>query len=182
MSEPYIAQIMIFAFNFAPRNWAFCNGALLPIAQNQALFSIIGTTYGGDGRTTFALPNIQDSSVMSIGQGPGLSNYVLGQTSGVAEVTLTQTQMPAHTHTVSGSNANNPPDFKLAPIQNDWIGGRVGGTGNKDFLFATDPGASQTFASSVISVSGGSLPHMNEQPYLGMNYCIALYGIFPSRN
>lgn len=181
MSQPYIGQVTIFAFSFAPRNWAFCNGAQIAIAQNQALFSIVGTTYGGDGRVTFGLPNIQDSTAMSIGQGPGLSNYVLGQTSGVAEVTLTQQQIPQHNHIASGMGTAKPSDLTLAPNQNYWMGTREGG-GATDFLFAATPGTGQSFAGSVIGQTGSSIPHLNEQPYLGMNYCIALYGIFPSRN
>ncbi|MEJ0026241.1 MAG: tail fiber protein [Rhizomicrobium sp.] len=181
MSEPYVGQIAIFAFNFAPRNWSFCNGALVPIAQNEALFTILGTTYGGDGRNTFGLPNIQDSTVMNIGQGPGLSNYVLGQHSGSAEVTLTQNQIPLHSHAVNGQNAAQPTAFELVPQTSYWVGSREGGA-KTDFQFTPNPAAGQTFAPSVISVTGGSLPHNNEQPYLGMNYCIALYGIFPSRN
>lgn len=180
MSQPYVGQIMIFAFNFAPRDYAFCAGQLVPISQNAALFAIVGTTYGGNGTTTFALPNIQDHTVMNIGQGPGLSNYVLGQTSGTAEVTLNSTQMPTHNHTLSGIGANAPTAYVPTPAPNFWIGNREGG-GKTDLLFAPAPGAT-TFASQAISVTGGNLPHMNEQPYLGMNYCIALYGIFPSRN
>jgi microcystin-dependent protein len=180
MSQPYIGQVTIFAFSFAPRNWAFCNGALIAISQNQALFSIVGTTYGGDGRVTFGLPNLQDQTVMSIGQGPGLSNYALGQTSGVAEVTLTQQQIPPHSHVASGMGAKAA-DFTLAPNQNYWMGAREAG-GATDYMFAATPGTGQSFAGSVIGQAGSSIPHMNEQPYLGMNYCIALYGIFPSRN
>jgi microcystin-dependent protein len=175
MTQPYIGQITIFGFSFAPRNWAFCNGALLPIVQYQALFSIIGTTYGGDGRTTFALPNIQNNAVMNMGQGPGLPNYALGETSGVPTVTLSQQQMPSHTHTVSAMGGTA---FTLEPEQNDWIGSREGGPAG-DFLFSTAPGSGQTFASQVITFSGSSLAHENMQPFLGMNYCIAVYGIFP---
>lgn len=178
MTQPYIGQITIYAFNFAPRNWAFCNGNQIAIAQNQALFAILGTTYGGNGIQTFALPNIQDRTVMGTGQSPGTSNYVLGQQSGVDEVTLSQTQMPQHNHTVSAIGGNV---YTLAPLQNDYIGSREGGA-SKDFLFSTAPGAGETFAPATISVTGSSISHMNEQPYLGMNYCIALYGIFPSRN
>lgn len=178
MSEPYIAQVAIFGFNFAPRNYAFCNGQLLPISQNQALFSLIGTTYGGDGRTTYGLPNIQDQTVVNIGQGPGLSNYVLGQTAGVAEVTVSQNQMPIHSHTVSASAADKPTDYVLPVANGDWIGKQDTGTA-KQFAPAGD---GSTFAAPTIAMAGGSLAHQNEQPYLGLNYCIALYGIFPSRN
>lgn len=177
MSEPYIGQIMIFSFNFAPRNWAFCQGQLVAIAQNQALFSIVGTTYGGDGRTTFGLPNIQDAGVVNIGQGPGLSNYVLGETAGVAEVTVTQNQIPAHTHTASGSAATANTGY-VNPVQNGYWMGKES-RGGSLFLPSSD---GSKFAAQTIAPTGGSLPHQNEQPYLGMNYCIALYGIFPSRS
>lgn len=181
MTQPYVGEVTIYAFNFAPRDWAFCNGAQLAIAQNAALFSIIGTTYGGNGTTTFALPNIQNNAVMAQGQSPGLSNYVLGQLSGQETVTLNQQQMPAHNHTVSGYAPAAATDFKLAPAQNYWIGSRAGGS-STSFLFAQNPGANQFFAAQVVSTSGGNQPHMNQQPYIGMNFCIALYGIFPSRN
>jgi microcystin-dependent protein len=179
--QPYVAQVMIFGFNFPPRSWAFCNGALLSITQNQALFSLIGTTYGGDGRLNFALPNIQDGAVMAQGQGPGTSSYALGQKSGVSDVTLLPANLPTHTHTVSGLADPTATDFKMAPAQGDWIGNRVGGP-PADVLFATAPAAGQAFAPQTITFTGGSLPHANEQPYLCMNYCIALSGIFPSRN
>jgi microcystin-dependent protein len=178
MSQPYVGQIMIFAFNFAPRDWSFCNGAVIPISQNTALFSIIGTTYGGNGVTTFALPNIQDACVVATGQGPGLTNYALGQTAGVADVTLTQSQMPAHNHTVDASAADVIADYVLPVDQGYWIGKQATGSG---ILFAQAPDGN-TLAAQTITMAGGSLPHMNEQPYLGMNYCIAQYGIFPSRN
>jgi microcystin-dependent protein len=177
MSEPYIGQIGIFAFNFAPRNWSFCNGALVPIAQNQALFSIIGTTYGGNGTTNFALPNIQDTCVVATGQGPGLSNYVLGETAGAAEVTLTQQQMPQHNHQVDTIAADVNTDYAQTVVQSAWIGKQFKGGA----LFNPTPDGN-TFAVQTIAIAGGSLPHMNEQPYLGMNYCIAQYGVFPSRN
>jgi microcystin-dependent protein len=176
MSEPYIGQIMIFGFNFAPQNWLFCNGALLSIAQNQALFAIIGTTYGGNGISTFAVPNLQDSSAVSSGQGPGLSNYALGEVAGIANVTLTQPQMPAHNHTASGSSAKAIADYVLGVQNGYWIGDTRSGS-----MFTASSDGS-TFGGQTISIAGGSLPHPNEQPYLGMNYCIAQFGIFPSRS
>lgn len=177
MSEPYVAQVMIFAFDFAPRNWAFCNGAVLPISQNQALFSLVGTTYGGDGRTTFALPNLQDGGVMNFGQGPGLSNYSLGERSGVATVTLTENQLPAHNHVVNVTGASARADYELAPANGYWIGNRA----DSGELFATAPGGGAALAPQTISAAGGSQSHDNHQPYLGMNYCIALGGVFPMR-
>ena len=179
MSEPYIGQIMIFGFNFAPQNWLFCNGALLPIAQNQALFAIIGTTYGGNGISTFAVPNLQDSGAVSSGQGPGLSNYALGEVAGIANVTLTQQQMPAHNHTASGSAAATAAGYVVGVQNGYWMGEGDSGAAS---LFAASPDGTSKFAAQTISVAGGSLPHPNEQPYLGMNYCIAQFGIFPSRS
>ncbi len=178
MSQPYIAQIAIFGFNFAPRDWSFCNGALVPISQNDALFALIGTTYGGNGVSTFALPNIQDRTVVNAGQGPGLSNYALGQPVGVAEVTLTQDQLPSHSHIANATAAAAQNDYVLPVAQNDWMGQHTVGAG---VLFAP-AGDGSMFNAQTINTSGGSLPHQNEQPYLGMNYCIALYGIFPARN
>ena len=180
MTEPYVAQVQIFGFNFAPRDWAFCNGAQMAISQNQALFSLIGTTYGGNGMTTYALPNIQDGGVMNIGQGPGLSNYDLGQHSGASEVGLNSNQIPNHTHGVSAMGAKST-DYELAPKQNYWIGTREGGAAN-DTLFSSNSTPGASFGAQVISIAGSSTPHQNEQPYLGMNFCIALYGVFPSRN
>jgi microcystin-dependent protein len=176
MSEPYIGQIMIFGFNFAPQNWLFCNGALVSIAQNQALFAVIGTTYGGNGISTFAVPNLQDSGAVGSGQGPGLSNYVLGQTVGIANVTLTQPQMPTHNHTASASAAKAATDYVLPVANGNWMGETKGGS-----LFIPN-GDGSTFASQTIAMAGGSLPHLNEQPYLGMNYCMAQFGIFPTRS
>lgn len=178
MSEPYVGQITLYGFNFAPRNFSFCNGALVPISQNQALFSIIGTTYGGNGIQTFGLPNTQDSSIVGQGQSPGTSNYVLGQTVGADSVTLQTQQMPMHSHIANGSTANAPANYVLTVAQGFWLGQHDTGAG----LQFTPAGDGSTFAASTITTAGGSQPHMNEQPYLGMNYCIALYGIFPSRN
>lgn len=176
MAEPYVGQIAIFGFNFAPQNWVFCNGALMSIAQNQAFFAIIGTYYGGDGRTTFAVPNIGNSSVVNQGQGPGLSSYVIGETAGITDVTLISQQMPTHTHVANGTAGSA---YGLTVANGSWMGQSE--TGNA-YLFAPSPGGGVNLAQATISIAGGSLPHTNEQPYLGMNYCIAQYGIFPSRN
>jgi microcystin-dependent protein len=174
MSEPYIGQIAIFGFNFAPQNWVFCNGALMSISQNAAFFSVIGTYYGGNGTTTFAVPNIQNCGAVGWGQGPGLSNYVIGQTIGTADVTLTQAQMPAHTHFVNSSAGSS----YVQPVANSsWIGAIV----DRGELFLASPDGS-TFASQTIGTQGGSQPHNNQQPFLGMNFCIAQYGIFPTRS
>jgi len=169
MSEPFIAEIKIFAGTFAPRSWAFCNGQLLPIAQNTALFSLVGTTYGGDGRTTFALPNLQGRAPMHPGSGPGLSPRRLGQSGGTEAVSLNETQLPAHSHTMNGipnaSQAN--PDASH-------------GLGNAP-MYAT-PGTTVAMGVDAIGATGGSQTHNNMQPYLAINYIIALQGLYPSRS
>jgi microcystin-dependent protein len=176
MAEPYVGQIAIFGFNFAPLNWVFCNGALMAISQNQAFFAIIGTTYGGNGITTFGVPNIGNSGVVNQGQGPGLSNYAIGETAGVTDVTLTSQQTPTHTHNANGTAGSA---YGLTVANGSWMG--QSDTGNA-LLFESAPAGGVNLAQATISIAGGSLPHSNEQPYLGMNYCIAQYGIFPSRN
>jgi microcystin-dependent protein len=178
--DVYIGMIGLFGFDFAPRGWMFCNGQLMSIAQNQALFTLIGTTYGGDGITTFALPNLQSRVPLCFGQGPGLSHYDIGQASGTEHVTLLQTQMPQHNHLleVSGSPAttNNPSGAVLAVASGELSSGE--GAVNVSTYGATP----NTLAHpQSISVAGGSQPHENMQPYLAMNYCIAVEGIFPSR-
>ena len=174
MTQPYIGQMMIFGFNFAPRDYAFCNGQLVAISQNTALFSILGTTYGGDGQTTFGLPNLQEKAVMNIGQGAGLSNYTLGEVTGVTTVTLQTTQIPGHNHTVSATAGTT---VSLSPQANGWFG-----TAALPGKIFSDVAPSAAFALTALSSSGGGLAHNNQQPYLAMNYCIALFGIFPTRN
>ena len=166
-----IGEIRMFAGNFAPRSWAFCNGQLLSIAQNTALFSILGTTYGGNGQTTFGLPDLRGRVPVSSGQGPGLSSYTLGEQGGVEAVTLLSTQIPAHTH---GIGANSGLGTQAAP-------------GNTRYIAASDRRDNQFADSSNTSLApttsaGGSQPHSNLQPYLTVNFIIALQGIFPSRN
>lgn len=176
MSEPYVAQIALFGFNFAPISYAFCNGALVAISQNEALFTLIGTTYGGNGTTNFALPDLRDHSALSTGQGPGLSNYVLGQNVGTPQVSLVSSQIPQHNHIINASDAVAASDYTLAPQPNGWYGARAAGANLFDTVSNT------TMAMNSITLTGGSLPHSNEQPYLGLNYCIALYGIYPTQN
>ena len=171
MSEPFIAEIRIFPGNFAPRSWAFCNGQLLPISQNTALFSLLGTTYGGDGRTTFALPDLQGRAPMHPGQGPGLSLRDLGQTDGVETVTLLESEMPHHAHTLSADNALGN---SRSPAGNS-LARAVGG------LAYRAPSSLVAMSDQALSISGGSLPHNNMQPYLVLNFIIALQGIFPAR-
>ncbi len=169
MSQSYIGQIQSFGFNFAPRNWAFCNGQIMSIAQNTALFSLLGTTYGGNGQTTFALPDLRGRASMHYGQGPGLSNYTIGETAGQETVTLITTEMPAHTHALnaaSGGKLNN------VPAANNLGGANIYTNASLDSVL--DP--------LTIGTAGGSQPHQNMQPYLVLNWCICINGIFPSRN
>lgn len=174
MSEPFVAEIRIFAGNFAPRGWAFCNGQLLPISQNTALFSLIGTTYGGDGRSTTALPNLQGRAPMHPGRGPGLTSRRLGERGGVETVTLSEAQMPQHTHQMhaSGRPANNDD-----PAADRYLG--TAGSANAAYH---SPANLVTMDSRSLESSGGSQPHNNMQPYLTINFIIALVGLYPSRS
>ena len=173
MSEPFVAEIRIFAGNFAPRGWAFCNGQLLPVSQNTALFSLIGTTYGGDGRSTTALPNLQGRAPMQPGRGPGLTDRRLGQRGGVETVTLTEAQMPNHTHTLRARNA--PASANAPSDQTSLARSSLGNAYHEG-----TPDAS--LADQALLSTGGSQPHNNLQPYLTMNFIIALVGLYPSRS
>lgn len=174
MSEPFIGQIQIFPYTFAPRGWAFCRGQLLSIAQNTALFSLLGTTYGGNGQTTFALPDLQGRAPVSAGQGPGLSAYTLGQVAGSENTTLNIQQMPAHNHIVAPF-ANSSEGGSATPA-----GGYMGKTGG-DAIYAPNHDNSPMGATPS-GQTGGNQPFSIMQPYLVLNFCIALEGIFPSRN
>ena len=167
MSQPFIGQIVLFAGNFAPRGWALCNGQLLPISQNTALFSILGTTYGGNGQTTFALPDLRGRVAVSSGQGPGLTPRSLGEMAGSETVTLTASQMPAHTHAVNATNNGQTTNRPQSAVP------AKGGT------YST---ASPDTTMNAVGNAGGSQPHDNLPPYTTLNYIIALEGIFPSRN
>lgn len=174
MADPFVAEIRIFPFNFAPRGWAWCDGQLMPLSQNTALFSLLGTTYGGDGRSNFALPDLQGRAPMQPGQGPGLSLHDLGESGGSETVTLLESEIPAHSHSMNGqgsnANLNDPSGAVLA---------RAFGGGN---LYKQSAGANLTpLSDQSIAPAGGDQPHNNMQPYLGMNYIIALEGIYPSR-
>jgi microcystin-dependent protein len=172
VSEPFIGEIKMVGFNFAPRGYAQCNGQILPIAQNTALFSLLGTTYGGNGQTTFALPDLRSRIPIHTGQGPGLSNYSLGQASGTETVTLTANQLPPHNHTVNASTtatSKNPTNNVPA----------VTGAGSS---YADAPSPSTTMNAGMVTGGGSGQPHDNVQPYLCINFVIALEGIFPSRN
>jgi microcystin-dependent protein len=172
MSDPFVAEIRILACNFAPTGWAMCNGQLLPISQNTALFSLLGTYYGGDGKSTFALPNLQGSAPIHQGQGNGLSLYDLGQTGGSETVTLIQSELPAHAHQASGASGSGP----TSPANNTW-GTGVGRTPPPTYV----DGSPNVTMGNVMSLAGGSQPHNNLQPYLALNFCIAMQGIFPPR-
>lgn len=176
MADPFVAEIRIFPFNFAPKGWAFCDGQLLPISQNTALFSLLGTTYGGDGKSTFALPDLQGRAPMQPGQGQGLSLHDLGEESGSETVTLLTSEMPAHAHNVG--RATDQPANSPTPVANVWaLGGSVRAVVN---LY--NPGApTAAMKSDIIQVTGSSFPHNNMQPYLTLNFCIALQGVFPQR-
>ena len=176
MSEPFIGQVMMFAGNFAPRGWAFCQGQILSIAQNTALFSILGTTYGGNGQTTFALPDLRGRVPIHSGQGPGLSSYALGQQAGAETVTLIQNQIPAHTHAVNASSTAPSPAL-ASPTGNVLA---AAARGSPPIYSSVAPNT--TMHANMVAPAGGSQPHTNIQPYLCINFIIALEGIYPSRN
>jgi microcystin-dependent protein len=175
MSDPFVAEIRVFAFNFAPKGWALCNGQLLPISQNTALFSLLGTTYGGDGKSTFALPNLQNSAPLQQGQGPGLSLRDLGEQAGEPAVTLLVSEIPAHSH--NPPQASTSAGTQQSPVNAVWGTTSVLKQGTN--LYA--PSAGSTMSPLALSVSGASQPHNNMQPYLTLNFCIAMQGIFPPR-
>lgn len=181
MADPFVAEIRIFPFNFAPRGWAFCSGQLLPISQNTALFSLLGTTYGGDGRSTFSLPNLQGSAAMHAGQGQALAQRFPGEQGGSETVTLLTSEMPAHSHTLFGcdSPATEARPTNQLPAQGQWDNGSAFGIVGS-YSSVTSPGIS-TMSPQALPVNGGSQPHSNMQPYLTLHYCIALQGVFPAR-
>jgi microcystin-dependent protein len=174
MSDPFVAEIRIFPFNFPPTGWAFCDGQLLPISQNTALFSLLGTTYGGDGKSNFALPNMQGNAPMQPGQGQGLSLRDLGEQGGADTVTLLVSEMPLHSHFLRGSIETATQSSLTANVV---LAQTVNGT-----LYQTNTSANLgQLNPNALAPAGGSLPHSNMQPYLTLSFCIALQGIFPSR-
>ena len=174
MADPFVAEIRIFPFNFAPTGWAKCNGQLLPLSQNTALFSLLGTTYGGNGKSNFALPDLQGNAPMHPGQGPGLSLHDLGETGGTQFVTLLESEIPAHTHTIRASS--DDADLK-SPTATRSLARSIGGS-----AYAPGNSPAAQMAAQTLSPAGGSLPHNNMQPYLTLNFCIALQGIFPPQS
>ena len=185
MLEPFVGEIALLAFAFPPKGWALCNGQLLPINQNQALFSLLGTTYGGNGQTTFALPNLQGRAPMHVG-----GSHLLGETGGAESVTVVTSEMPAHPHTIDVSAMSLAARARnLAATQRTPVAGVPAIAGNPDFVYiAADANANMasgaiTIGGSVTAANaGGSQPHENRQPYLCISYCIALVGVFPSQN
>jgi microcystin-dependent protein len=171
MSNPFVAEIRIFPFNFAPKGWAFCDGQILPLSQNTALFSLLGTTYGGDGKSNFALPNMQGNAPMHPGQGPGLSLHDLGETGGSETVSLLESEIPSHSHTVMASQA----DATDQQAGNELFAAGIG------LAMYAGPAAVRNLSDNAVSPAGGDQPHNNMQPYLTLNFCIALQGVFPPR-
>ena len=174
MADPFVAEIRIFPFNFAPKGWAWCNNQLLPISQNTALFSLLGTTYGGDGKSTFALPGLEGSAALHVGAnqpGPGLSTYDLGQTGGVDNIPLVYNEMPIHSHFMTaqtidqGDHRQPDPTLNLANAQ----------------MYIANGSQPASLDATALSIYGGSLPHTNLMPYLTLNFNIALQGVFPAR-
>ena len=179
MSQPFVGEIRALGFQFAPSQWAFCNGQSMPISQFDTLYSLIGTTYGGDGVSTFNLPNLQGQVPMHWGTGISGQTTTIGQTQGVTLVTLTQAQTPQHTHTITAQEL--PPGGTVertpTPGPNTWISDSF-----PDGLWNFTPTINAAFAGNAITPVGGSQPHDNMQPYLVINFCMSLYGIYPSRN
>jgi microcystin-dependent protein len=172
--DPFVAEIRILAFNFAPTSWAQCNGQLLPISQNTALFSLLGTFYGGDGKSTFALPDMQGRAAMHQGQGQGLSDRFLGEEGGSETVTLLESEIPAHSHSTLATGSNSTTGI---PSADAVLARAVGANAYQNAPFTP----TATMAPQVLTPTGGDQPHNNLMPYLVLNYCIALQGVFPAR-
>jgi microcystin-dependent protein len=182
MSNPFLGEIRVFAGNFSPRSWAFCRGQLLPISQNDALYALLGTTFGGDGQVTFGLPDTQGRVVIGQGTGPGLSSYIVGQESGTESVTLTSNQLPQHTHSmlayVTPATTSNPTNAVLAQTGITYPGSQI----QNSLFYLSGTANTAGLPADTIQAAGGNQPHDNNMPGLVLNYIIALEGIFPSRN
>jgi microcystin-dependent protein len=173
--DPFVAEIRIFPFNFAPKGWAFCDGQLLPLSQNTALFSLLGTTYGGDAKTNFALPNMQGNAPMHPGQGPGLSLHDLGETGGSETVSLLESEIPAHSHVIMASNQQADVQQPTATTS---LARPVGAL---PYVPGSPTPPFVAMADQSLTPAGGDQPHNNMQPYLTLNFCIALQGVYPPR-
>lgn len=171
--DPFVAEIRIFPFNFAPKGWAFCDGQLLPLSQNTALFSLLGTTYGGDGRTTFGLPNLLGRVPMHPGQGPGLTLHDLGEMAGSDSVTLLESEIPVHTHALVASTQPGEDAFAIGESLARSVGAALYQPSNAKLV---------TMSQNAVAAAGGSQPHNNLQPYLTLSFCIALQGVYPPRS
>ena len=174
MADPFVAEIRIFPFNFAPKGWAWCDGQLLPLSQNTALFSLLGTTYGGNGKSNFALPDLQGRAPMHPGQGPGLSLHDLGETGGSETVSLLESEIPSHTHQLRADTAD-PADVQ-APSSTTSLARSFGGS-----AYLSPAAGLVAMADTALPPAGGDQPHNNMQPYLTFYFCIALQGVFPPR-
>ncbi|HEU0099122.1 MAG TPA: tail fiber protein [Allosphingosinicella sp.] len=174
MADPFVAEIRIFGFNFAPKGWAFCNGQLLPLSQNTALFSLLGTTYGGNGKSNFALPDLQGSIPLHPGQGPGLSLYDLGQSGGSETVSLLISEIPVHTHSMRDHDLDLGELNAPSPVRS------LAQSANSQCYAPAANLVTMNFQS--LSIAGGDQPHNNMMPYLTFNFCIALQGVFPPRS
>lgn len=170
MSEPFLAEIRIVGFNFAPKSWAFCDGQILPIAQNQSLYSLLGTTYGGDGRTSFALPDLRGRTPIHVGQANSGATYQEGQKDGEENTSLTVSEIPQHTHQANASSSDAD-----SPLPQ-------GGILAKALNLYQNPGSLVALRTGTVANTGGGQGHNNMQPFLALNFCIALQGLFPSRN
>jgi microcystin-dependent protein len=175
MADPFVAEIRIFGFSFAPKGWAFCDGQLLPLSQNTALFSLLGTTYGGDGKSNFALPDMQGNAPMHPGQGPGLSLHDLGETGGSETVTLLESEMPLHGHSLMALNSDFGNLNGPTPLRS------LARSGNATAYQSDSNTGITQMSPNTLAPAGGSLPHNNMMQYLTLNFCIALQGVFPPR-
>jgi len=172
MADPFVAEIRMVGFNFPPNGWAFCNGQILPISQNTALFSLLGTTYGGDGKSNFALPNLQGMAPMQAGQGPGLTLRDLGEVGGEQNVTLLTTEMPSHNHQALAAAGDGE-----GPATRTWGSGIKG----HEIVMYAPPPSNTNMSALSLGITGGGLPHNNMPPYLVVNFIIAMQGVFPPR-
>jgi microcystin-dependent protein len=170
--DPFVAEIRIFPFNFAPKGWAFCDGQILPLSQNTALFSLLGTTYGGDGKSNFALPDMQGNAPMHPGQGPGLSLHDLGETGGSDTVSLLESEIPSHAHALMGSNQPGEDPQAVGEALARSVGANLYQASNAGLV---------TMSDNILAPAGGDQPHNNMQPYLTFYFCIALQGVYPPR-